>query len=198
MIKSSFIVLGLLLGLSLVTVGCAPINQENIYGNGFVPATNDSSYSSNNPDPDGITDYASYQVNFVTISVNQVLYRTTDMLSYITLRGSCFNPGFQTQSIFYRALDREGYAMASDGYPYSTNQSYIPGTSNLRAVPLKCRENGSWETIIELPTATLMALDHGTLEVSLVVWYNNQELHNQNTGVTSVEIMPPQPQPQLQ
>ena len=173
-------------------VACGAMNPENKYGAGFLPSRDGNTQSSNSDS----MDYDAYQSNFMTIAINQVLYRITNTLSYVTLRGSCFNPGFDISSIYYRGLDQDGYALASDGYPYVSNATYYYGTSRLQPGNLKCRDNGTWETMIEIPTATLYQLEGGQFEVSMVVWYKNQELHNNVTGVAYAPVQPPHPENQ--
>lgn len=168
---------------------CSPYYQENLYGNGHYPSKDDTSTDSSSETE--TMDYQAFQSNFMTIDVNQVSYSITDTLSYITLRGTCFNPGFEIASIYYRAIDQQGFDIANDGYPYLTNKVFYSGTTKLQPVSLTCGKNGLWSTVLEVPTAILYQLDKGALEVSIVVWHKGEELHNEGTGLTSVSISPP-------
>ncbi len=188
-----------LLGFMLGLTACAPFYQENVYGNGHYPSKDGENTDSSLSDSE-ITDYQAFQSNFMTIDVSQVSYSITDTLSYMTLRGTCFNPGFELASIYYRAFDQQGFDNANDGYPYVTNQVFYSGTTKLQPVNLTCGKNGLWSTVIEIPTAILYQLDKGYLEVSIVVWYKGEELHNDGTGLTFVAIVPPafDPQPPIE
>jgi hypothetical protein len=185
--KIKFILSGFLVATSLA---CAPFNQENIYGNGKLPSSEDETIdlsSQNEPE----FDYQGYQVNFMTISASPLSYSITDTLSYLKLQGNCFNPGFSQVAIYYKALDAAGSTIAADGMPYASNISYYPGTSLLQPGYLTCNAKGLWSTIIQIPTALFYQLDGGEFEVAMVVWHKNQELHNDETGVTYIPIKPP-------
>lgn len=181
--------------LVAILSACAPFYQRNIYGNGHYVSSGDEELDQGSVAGE-ITDYQAYQVNFMTISVDQVSYNMTSTYSYLTIKGTCFNPGFEKNSIYYKLFDQQGNFVASDGYPYATNMIYYHGTSKLQPVNITCGSNGLWQTTVEVPTATLQQLNQGFVQVAMVVWYQNQELHNEATGVSSASIQPPQPQNQ--
>ena len=105
---------------------------------------------------------------------------------------NCFNPGFQITSIYYKATDQQGEEIASDGYPYLSNEIFKKGTNLLQPNAIFCNSNGTWSTNLQLPTAILYQLNKGYLRFSLVAWLKDQELHNDSTGVTSIEIKAPE------
>lgn len=173
------------LGFVYWTIGCGDIAPDNIYGRGYIPSAESPVRTDNQ------VDYITNQSQFMTISVDQVLYHVTDTLSYITLGGKCFNPGFETTTIFYRAYDANSYDLASDGLPYLTNVVYVPGTKRRSPSTLRCDNNNRWSTVVEVPTALLYQLDQGNIEVYMVAWYKTQELTNPMAGRDRVLISPP-------
>jgi hypothetical protein len=118
-------------------------------------------------------------------------YSMTDSLSYITLRGTCFNPGFERSAIYFKAFDAQGEWVASDGLPYATNEIYYSGTEALQPSNITCSPNGLWSTVIEVPTVILKYLNRGNLELSMVVWYKGKELHNDGTSVANMALNVP-------
>jgi len=169
--------------------GCGSFNQDNLYGNGHYVSQEEM--DANTIYPPDKTDYQAYQQNFISISVRRVSYNLTQTLSQITVEGTCFNPGFQYNSIYFNAVDSSGSSMASDGMAYSTNIRYYPGSTQLQPSNIYCSSSGQWSTVINVPTAILYRLAQGYLDVSMVVWYKGTELHNETTGVTSTVINPP-------
>lgn len=179
-----------ILMISFFLAACGPFYQENKYGNGHYLSQEDKeALASATPDPD--MDYQAFQSNFVSISVTQLTYKQTPTLSYITAQGSCLNPGFQMNSIYYTATDPGGSSTAPDGLPYLSNLKYYPGTSKLVPTNTYCNSNGTWYAIIPVPTYILNKLARGHIQFFMVVWYKGQEIHNSQTGVSTVSIDPP-------
>ncbi len=180
--------LGLMM-IPLCLIGCGSFYQDNLYGNGHY--VSEEQREASRPSQPDTMDYEAYQTNFVSISVNRVSYKLTQTLSQISVEGSCFNPGFQYHSIYFKAIDASGSPIASDGLAYSTNIYYYPGTTQLQPSNIYCSNNGRWATVINIPTAIFYKLTQGYLDVSMVVWYKGTEYHNDSTGISSVMINPP-------
>lgn len=178
-----------LLGMTSLLGACGSFYQDNLYGDGHYVSKEER--EANQVTPPDTTDYQAYQYNFVSISVNRVSYKLTQTLSQISLEGSCFNPGFQYQSIYFNAVDSSGSHLAPDGLAYSTNIRYYPNTTRLQQSNIQCSNSGNWSTVINVPTYILYKLAQGFIDVSMVVWHKGAEYHNDKTGVASASINPP-------
>ncbi len=187
-VSKLYLLIFLIMGLFLSA--CGPLYQENMYGNGhYISQEDKAALASNTPEP--VVDYQGYQSNFISLSVTQMTYKQTQTLSYITAQGSCLNPGFTTNSIYYTATDNQGSSVAQDGLPYISNVKYYPKTSKLVPTTIYCNSNGTWVAVIPVPTFILNKLAQGYIQFFMVVWYKGQEIHNSQTGVSIAAINPP-------